>query len=79
VKYLKNKTLKKNVSCKSCRVLKNALNEYLFDLECEGALKINFKILNKNLHFLFNIFITDIKIFSKCYNETSFGYALFEI
>jgi len=40
---------------------------YPFDLgrKYGGELKINFKILNRNFYFLFNILVVDIDIFSK--------------
>jgi len=73
VKYiLKIKYLKKKFHTKVLEFLTNALNNdtRLTERKYGRALKLNFKILNGNLYFLFNILITDIEIFSKHHNET---------
>jgi len=47
------------------------MHQRLFDLERMKKLsEVNFKIFN--LYFVFNIFVADIEIFSKHYNETPF-------
>jgi len=64
--------MRKKCFIQNCRISINVSNgdTYLIwsaSME-ELSKSIKFKILNKNLHFLFNIFVTDIEMFSKYYN-----------
>jgi len=76
VEYLENKKFeKKMLYIKIVRFQQTHQTIYLLDLEPKygGTFKVNFNILNKHLPFLFNILVDDINIFSKHYNEISFG------
>jgi len=60
MKYLENKTFeKKNVSYKNCGASTNVSNgNFIWSASSSGGvLKVNFKILNENPNFLFNILV----------------------